>query len=146
MAAVAGARALLLLVPLLLAVQVGTAAVASDHSQSYAPYFNTLRNPKLLAAATRYQQVMQHKHSLSSGALQRSLVYRGANLRLRKVLDKLMTGGQDVRIGAIGGSITCVSAALPVTTLAGNRMRCSCRSQVAAGYNVSIMLCGSAAI
>jgi hypothetical protein len=110
MAASASSRALLLLlVPLLLAVQAGTAAVPINHSQQYAAYIDILCNPQLLAGAKTYQQVMQHKHSLSSGALQRSLVYRGANLRLRKVLNKLLAGGQDVRVGAIGGSITCVS-------------------------------------
>lgn len=100
---------LLLLVPLLLVVQAGTAAVPGDHNQSYAAYLDILRDPQLLTAARTYQQVMQHKHSLSSGALQRSLVYKGANLRLRRVLNKLLAGGRDVRVGAIGGSITCVS-------------------------------------
>jgi hypothetical protein len=102
----------LLLVLLLLVMQARsarTAAVPGDDSNALNTYIDILRDPQLLTAAKTYQQLMQHKHSLSSGALQRSLVYRGANLRLRKVLNKLIAGGQDVRVGAIGGSITCVS-------------------------------------
>jgi hypothetical protein len=102
----------LLLVLLLLVVQASSgspAAAPGEYSQSFNNYIDILRNPQLLMAAKTYQQLMQHKHSLSSGALQRSLVYRGANLRLRKILNKLIAGGQDVRVGAIGGSITCVS-------------------------------------
>jgi hypothetical protein len=108
-----GARAcsgtVLLLVLLLLVVQASSGSPAGDNGQAYDKHIDILRNPQLLTAAKTYQQLMQHKHSLSSGALQRSLVYRGANLRLRKVLNKLIAGGQGVRFGAIGGSITCVS-------------------------------------
>lgn len=82
------------------------AAQLHTRRHSYAAYLDILRNPNLLAGAKTYQQLMQHKHSLSRGSLQRSLVYKGANLRLRRVLKKLLAGEQQVSIGVIGGSIS----------------------------------------
>jgi hypothetical protein len=46
-----------------------------------------------------------HKHACPPPQVQRSLVYLGANQRLRRVVHDMLVG-KSVRVGAIGGSIT----------------------------------------
>jgi lysophospholipase L1-like esterase len=50
--------------------------------------------------------VLRYKYELPPAQVQRSLVYVGANERLRRVVHDLMVGGRTVKVGAIGGSIT----------------------------------------
>lgn len=78
---------------------------ASPGDLSYYAYSAVVGNPELLRGAKTYQNMLAYKHSLSRGQLQRSLVYKGANLRLRRVLNKLLTG-KNVNVGVIGGSIS----------------------------------------
>lgn len=82
----------------------GTAA-SPDVDRSLTTYAALLHNSDLLRGAKTYQKLMAYKHSLTRGQLQRSLVYKGANVRLRKVVDKLLKG-RNVSVGVIGGSIS----------------------------------------
>jgi phage-related holin len=102
-------RLLLLVLLLLICVQgtcsatAATDAHALNFEKAYAGYLDVLKAPQLLTAAKTYQRLMAHKHSLSEGQLARSLVYTGANLRLRRVLNKLLAGAMPLPHDAIAG-------------------------------------------
>lgn len=82
--------------------------------------------------------VLNHNFDLPSDALARGLVKSGANARLRRVVEALITGRTHVEIGVVGGSICCESAGDGVG--GGWQVpRCACRRHVTAH---AVLCCG----
>lgn len=52
-------------------------SAGDDHAFAVADLISSMQNPGVLGTAGAYQQLMMHKHSLSQGHLERSLVYLG---------------------------------------------------------------------
>lgn len=50
--------------------------------------------------------IMRHEYTLPIPQVQKSLVYTGANFRLRKLVHDMILGKRPFKVGAIGGSIT----------------------------------------
>jgi hypothetical protein len=71
---------------------------------------NTLNADPTLAALPRVLYGQHYTHNLSSPQLRRGVAYTGANLRLRRVVQKLQRG-DPVHVGVIGGACTAHAAA-----------------------------------
>lgn len=88
-------------------VQWAAGAVGGASSQPSSSSSSSAQDAGLLHE--QYQAVFAHRHSLSPGHLQRSLAFQGANLRLQRLLARLLdTAGapQTFHVGVIGGSIS----------------------------------------
>ena len=82
-----------------------TDSSAIHSTSNYNDLIDSLSSSSSVQISEQYLRVHSYNPGLTQAQVQRGIAYAGANLRLRKVVEKLLKGDQ-VSIGVIGGSIS----------------------------------------